>query len=297
MRIAVFTSGGTFGCRAVEALAAENDIVALVRPISQPSLPRRWLGRVVRALGAKPPDPVDAWARRTGTPVLPAWRGRAEKLTAALVQRKPDLVCIAGFPWLLQPDLLALPRRGAVNLHPSLLPRHRGPNPWFWTYYHDDRETGVSVHAVTARADAGPLLDQERFILPRGLPVTSLYDETGRRGAELLRHVVTAIARGDDSRTPQDERLATRAPRVAPGTPMIPFAAWEVERVWHVLAGLWPKFLEPFVCGGRPVAYEGVGGFDRDREVEAPGTVTRASQGWDVHCRGGVVRLLERPRR
>jgi methionyl-tRNA formyltransferase len=292
MRIAFFTSGGTFGARSIEALAAEHAIVAVVRPITQPSMPGRWIRRAARALGLRPEDPVDAWCRRTGTPVVPASRSHVEKVGAALAQIKPDLACIASFPWAHAPALASLPRLGTFNLHPSPLPRHRGPNPYFWTYFHDDREAGVSVHEATAHVDAGPLVAQARFPLTRGRPVADLYDETGRRGAALLAAAVADLERGAVRRTPQDERLATAAPRVRRDAPMVRYAEWDVERVWHFLAGLNPKFREPLRDGrGRPVAYRAVTGYAEAPHAEPPGALTQAGRAWRLACRGGHVHL------
>ncbi|HEX9580950.1 MAG TPA: formyltransferase family protein [Gemmatimonadales bacterium] len=292
MRIAFLTNGGTFGLQALEALAEDHEIVAVVRPVSTASLARRLLGRAARATGLRPKDPVAMWTRRAPITVLRAQRGSDERMMTALAQIKPDVACIATFPWLLDPGLLTIPRYGTVNLHPSLLPRHRGANPYFWTYYHDDRETGVTVHEAGERADAGALLDQERFALHRGTPIDALYSEMGRRGATLLRRTVAAIERGVVQRQPQDERLATRAPRVNPGTPMVRFTEWDVERVWHFLGGLASRFREPLAdARGRTIHYRRVVGYSESRHQERPGSIARVSSGWNLACRGGYVCL------
>ncbi|MBT8226984.1 MAG: hypothetical protein HKP61_13325 [Dactylosporangium sp.] len=65
------------------------------------------------------------------------------------------------FPWWLPPELLRLPRYGVVNLHPSLLPRHRGPIPVHWAIRAGDPTTGVTAHLMNEGFDTGPILAQE----------------------------------------------------------------------------------------------------------------------------------------
>ena len=113
--------------------------------------------------------------------------GRSDPtLRVLLEEARPDLLCVASFPWLLAPALLAIPRLGAVNVHTALLPRHRGPLPLFWIYHADDRETGVTVHWMIEQADAGAIIRQSAFPLPRGLPVDELNRQNARAAGPLL---------------------------------------------------------------------------------------------------------------
>jgi hypothetical protein len=94
---------------------------------------------------------------------------------------------------------------------------------------------------------------------------------------------------------PQDESRATLAPRLRSKTPMVNFPEWDVERVWHFLSGLFPQFLEPlYNKDGRRIRYRGVLGYVRGEPATDPGIVRRAPYGWDLACRGGVVRLSSR---
>jgi methionyl-tRNA formyltransferase len=197
-----------------------------------------------------------------------------------------------GYPLIVPSTTLRIAPAGAVNVHGSLLPRHRGILPLFWIYYHDDRETGVTVHRATEQADAGDILGQRAFPLPRGYSVGELNRRNGRVGAELLRDVLGRIERGAADGVPQDERRATLAPGVPPGTPMVRFGEWDVERVWHFCAGLNPWFREPLrTAGGRAVRYSAVLGFERRPSGLPPGTVEQSDAGYILHCIGGLVRL------
>jgi len=281
------TTGGPLATESLDALAVEHTVVGVVRPR------RSWRGRL-RALvrGQALPDAVDEWCRAHRVPSVTVASRHDRRFVAVLEGARADLLCVATFPWILPPAVLGSPAAGVVNLHPALLPRHRGPNPLFWTYYHDDRETGITVHVADARADAGPVLSQRRCALPRGYPVEQLYLDLARRAGEACREALAGLADGTVRPQPQDEAAVTRAPGVRSGMPMVDFTAWGVERVWHFLAGLVPRFREPLTDErGRPVRYRSVTGFAQRDPLGPPGSVSRMPEGWDLWCRDGAVRL------
>lgn len=286
LRIAIFASSSNFGREALRQLAQGHDVVAAVRPSGT------GLRGTLRSLaGIGPRAPLEACARELGIPVLTAsdmGGGFRDRLRAL----RPDLICIALFPRRVPAEVRDLAPLGAINVHPSLLPRHRGPLPLFWTYHADDRVAGVTVHHATDCFDAGDIVLQESFALPRGHPVAVLDRDTALRAARLLREAADALARGNASRRSQDESAATYAPLVRPGVPMVPFTEWDVERVWHFLAGLCPPYQEPLRDErGRRVAYGGVTGYRRTDERLAPGSVEHRGGQLLLHCRGGIVEL------
>ncbi len=182
-------------------------------------------------------------------------------------------------------------------MHISLLPRHRGPDPLFWTYLCDDRTAGVTVHWLSGRADAGPILLQRAIPLARGRQIIDLYHELAAIGAELVAQAVRLIAEGRAPRLPQDEAEATVEPSRAAGKWHVDFEHWPAERVWHVIRGLTvgrgsllghrrhgsartyviqkhdrrPGSIEPIVDGFRIFCFDGyvdVDGVDLDQESE-----------------------------
>lgn len=298
MRIVFFGVDGVLSLRAVGAIAADHEIVGVVRAATGPkafppvSRPRGLLGAAVRALGLRGAGSLASVARACEVPMWDAEAGDDPKIAALVRGVRPDVICIAGYPWLLRGDIAASPPALTLNVHAALLPRHRGALPLFWIYHADDRETGVTVHAVTERADAGDVLGQESYPLPRGYPVEELNRLNADHGAQLLRRVLADVAGGRITMMPQDEANATLAPRVAAGSAMVDFTTWEVERVWHFLAGLFPRFIEPLTTpDGAPMRYGGVLAYERSNTTHRPGTVTESSQGYDLHCLGGTVRL------
>jgi methionyl-tRNA formyltransferase len=83
-----------------------------------------------------------------------------ERIAPLLRTYEPDLLLCAAFPWKIPPDALAVPRLGAVNGHPSLLPRYRGPSPVSWAIRNGDDEIGFTFHRMDADLDTGAILAQ-----------------------------------------------------------------------------------------------------------------------------------------
>ena len=123
-----------------------------------------------------------------------------------------DFFLVASYGKLLPKKILSLPRRGCLNIHPSLLPKFRGPSPYVSAILADERETGVSLMLMEERMDAGPLLAQARIAIdeadwpPRGLLLSQmLFTE----GVNLLAEVLPAWLEGSLEPEPQDESQAT----------------------------------------------------------------------------------------
>jgi methionyl-tRNA formyltransferase len=283
--IAFFGTPSQFSTLALERIGARWKIAAVVLPRAgglKQSLRRAigWQSTAIERLARKGRIPLAYWDAQDPGPV-----------DELLTRQRPDLICVAGFPKLIPLSLVAHAPLGAVNLHPSLLPRHRGPLPLFWTYHGDDRIAGVTVHDLTERFDAGDIIMQHGFPLPRGYPVNRLDHDVAVSGAELLDAAVEALASGNARRIRQDERAATSAPRIRRGSPMVNFDEWDVERVWHFLAALCPGFCEPLKNrDGLSVTYRQVLGFERGSSSK-PGLAERHNEGWRLHCRGGTVIL------
>jgi methionyl-tRNA formyltransferase len=288
VKVVFFGGLGAYSARHLEAIAATHRVVGTICGVERRG-PRAAVGRLLRSVGLRS-DPCGAVCRRRGIPRWFADRDGAR--AAALVDElRPDVIGIAGYPWLLPATVWTRPPLGAFNSHASLLPRHRGVLPLFWIYYHDDRETGVTVHRVTDGADAGDIVAQTRFPLARGLPVDRLSELNAEHGSRLLAGALDAAQAGELRAAPQDDGAVTYARRVAPGTPMLD-RAWDVERVWHFLAGLCPRFVEPLRdTDGRRVAYRAVCGYDRAAHDRAAGMVRRIDGSWRLYCNGGVIHL------
>lgn len=129
-----------------------------------------------------------------------------------LALEPPDLLVSWFFTRKLPERWLASARLGGIGAHPSLLPRHRGPNPYFWAIDAGDAETGVSVHALTREYDEGDVLAVRRIAVGERNS-WQLARALDRPSLSALRDVVAQYARGEPPpRTQQDERAVTWAP-------------------------------------------------------------------------------------
>jgi methionyl-tRNA formyltransferase len=273
-----FLGNHTVGVTALQALRDVADVVAVV---------------------AHPVDPEDGvryasvyeYATAQG---LPVQRGRATDpgIDAFLRAATPDLLWVTDYRYLLPAALLALPRYGAINLHPSLLPAYRGRAPLNWAILRGEREVGLTAHMIDAGMDSGDIVAQHRLavaadddvgtVLARLMP---LYDQ-------LPRELIGQLERGTISRRPQAHALATTFPRRTPDDGRIDWAE-SSETVHNLVRAVAAPYPGAFTT--RAGAHVTVW---RTRPVEttdaaAPGAVVALRDGRPVvACGDGAVVLL-----
>jgi methionyl-tRNA formyltransferase len=181
-------------------------------PVGLPqSLRARHDAEVVAVVGAaiRPAqhDAVAALADGIGVPFLVQPR-RSDAAYPAFVERvsrlAPDLILVNSYSMILAPDLLAVPRHGAVNVHGALLPAYRGANPTEWALINGEQRTGVTIHALDAGIDTGPIIAQRA--VPIRFEDTWLDVQRRVHGATdtLLAATLPAILSGDATACPQD---------------------------------------------------------------------------------------------
>ena len=279
MRILFFGSGSPASVTALDALVRCAELSAVVVPAHRLSA-----------------TPLIASARRHGLKIREFHSAKQKKL-AAKIGAPPDLICVATFPSILRRELLEVAPRGGINIHWSLLPKHRGPDPLFWTYLNDDRQTGVTVHWLDEHVDAGPILLQREIPLARGRPMLDVYRELTTIAGELLSSAVSLIRAGTAPHIEQDERIATHEPARNAGTWSLDVANWPAERVWHVLRGLTVGSAELLRDErGKPLPHGIARGYIERKHDRAPGTIERSRDGIRVFCRNGFVDVDPPPR-
>lgn len=154
-------------------------------------------------------------ALKHGLPVFDPLLASEEGFVVQLAALKPDVIVVASYGQFLKKNLLAVPRLGTINVHPSLLPVYRGASPIQWALANGDTETGVSVLYVTPRMDAGDVLAQERYpILPEDTFCT-LEPKLAALGTTLLVRVLDEFRAGTQKAIPQDESRVTLARKLS----------------------------------------------------------------------------------
>jgi methionyl-tRNA formyltransferase len=150
------------------------------------------------------PPPVVAVARERGIEVMQPANLKGEEAAAALAGCGADAAVVVAYGKLIPANLLEIPRFGFINLHPSLLPRHRGPSPIQWALVCGDRATGVTTMQLDEGMDTGPILLQERV------------DIDDRETAELLAPRLAEIGAGLVVRTLDELEAGSVSPRPQP---------------------------------------------------------------------------------
>lgn len=137
--------------------------------------------------------------------------GTPGAIAAMLAGYEPDLLLVFGFNWRLPQEVLDVPRLGVLNVHPSALPKYRGPSPVPWTIRNGDEFMGLTIHRMTERIDAGPVLAQVTDIpVPYEVTNKEIWELIRDALPELLAKALDAVARGERG-TPQNEDEANRA--------------------------------------------------------------------------------------
>ncbi|HMQ33187.1 MAG TPA: methionyl-tRNA formyltransferase [Chloroflexaceae bacterium] len=196
----IFLGSPAFAVHPLEALAtAGHEIMAVV---TQPDRPAGRGGRLA-------PPPVKLAAQALGLPVIQPETLRDPAVIERLAALRPEAGVVAAYGEILRKAVLAIPPLGYLNIHPSLLPLHRGPTPVAGAIMAGDSETGVSIMRLDPGMDSGPILAQAVVPLPPTARAGPLTDELFRLGARMLVEVLGPYAAGELEPRPQDHGLAT----------------------------------------------------------------------------------------
>lgn len=218
MRLAYFCMRSEFSMRPLAALLeAGYDIQLVVRPFARDYRNEHVLEAFERPADDDFSSLDESDPFRLALPrEIPCYRvgdASSSSMAKLLRDREIDLVIVAFFNQLLKPRILERLPMGAINIHPSLLPKYRGPAPLFWTFRNGEQETGVTVHRIAAGEDTGDILQQERARLPFGTKGEALIPLLGAQAACALLDVLAAQKNGSLVPRAQDDGQATRATR------------------------------------------------------------------------------------
>jgi methionyl-tRNA formyltransferase len=194
-----FLGTGAVGVPLLARLPALTDALLV---ISQPDRPA---GRGLR----ERPSPVSAWARAHGLSVATPSRLRSEEGRQLLRDFAPDGLLLVAYGQIVPPDLLQLAPRPPLNVHPSLLPRHRGAAPVAGTILAGDQEAGLSLMVMTEELDAGPIAAQWTLPLAGTETTPQLEAQLGELAAEVIPAELARWAAGGLELREQDDAAAT----------------------------------------------------------------------------------------
>jgi methionyl-tRNA formyltransferase len=279
----VFFGTPDFAVPALEALLRSRHVVTGV--VTQPDRPR---GRGHKMLDA----PVKAMAAAAGLPILQPQRlkdaGFVERLTAL----RADVGVVAAYGKILTDEVLAIPPRGFVNVHASLLPRYRGAAPVHRAVIAGERETGVTIMRVVKALDAGPMLADVHRPIAADETSDEVERDLARLGAALLVVTLDDLAAGRVEERAQDDSLATYAHKLQKEEGLLDWR-WTAERLHHVIRGLhpWPHAFT-FIGTRRFIVRRSR--WSAEASPKAPGLVVEASgEGLAVATGSGILEITE----
>jgi methionyl-tRNA formyltransferase len=248
----IFFGSGAFAVPILEVLAADPrlEVVAVV------SAPDRPVGRSQ----AMTSTPVAARAAALRIPLVQPVRVRAPEAVAELAAVDPDLGVLADYGQIVPRTLLDLPRLGILNVHPSLLPRHRGATPIAATIAAGDERAGVTIIRMDDGIDTGPIVARQSWPLAGTERAPDLEARAARAGAELLARTLDSWLAGTAPAIPQTPAGAslTRPFRRDDGRLDPGRSAAELERQVRALAP-WPGSFVDTVAGRLAVHEASVG--------------------------------------
>ena len=232
---------GKFSLTVLEGLLrAGVEVVAVALPAlrgraGQPPLllPRRPMARGIVLAGGAPRTILDLAAERD----IPVLELGGHNIPDALAALHFDAITVACFSRRLPASLLRLPRLGCLNVHPSLLPAHRGPDPLFWIFHDGDEAGGVTIHLMDEGFDSGPILLQETLPLPDGMTEAELERFCAARGGQLLAEALVGLQAGVIQPRAQDDSLASYQSWPQEDDYTVT-SAWAARRAYHFMVGV-----------------------------------------------------------
>jgi methionyl-tRNA formyltransferase len=279
----VFFGTPAFAAPTLDALLSSRHTVVGV--VTQPDRPR---GRGQKTTAS----PVKDTAIAATLAVLQPASVKTPEFAAELSALQADIAVVAAYGQILTQQLLTTPRLGMINVHASLLPRYRGAAPVHRAIIDGGTVTGVTIMRMVKALDAGPMIAVER--VPIGAEQTSeeLEQHLARVGARLLLATLDDIAAGRSHETPQDDALASYAPRLTKDDGQIDWS-WSAARIHNLIRGLHPWPHAVTFADGRRIILRRSRPSDA-APTKAPGTILDASgERVRVATGEGTLDLLE----
>jgi len=278
MRI-VFMGTPDFAVPCLKALSQQHEIVGV---FTQPDKPK---GRKM----VLTPPPVKVVAEEIGAPVFQPNSVRTEEALSLLNKLNPDLIAVVAYGKILPLEILNLPKYGCINVHASLLPRHRGASPIQWAIVCGDKETGVTTQVMAEGIDTGDILLQRKCEIHNTDNSQSLHDRLSVIGAEILIETIDGIISGDITPVPQNDDGANYAPIIKKEMAQIDFTE-TADTIISKIHGFDPWPCAYFcLCGKRIKVYNAVKS-DLAGEI---GTVLDSSGRLVIGCGDTSVELTD----
>jgi methionyl-tRNA formyltransferase len=280
----VFMGTPEFAIPALKALMDHGH--ELMAVVTQPDRPK---GRG-RKMG---PPPVKKLAVAHGIDVLQPERASDPIFLGQIMEKAPDLVIVVAFGQLLKKNLIDIPKWGVINIHASLLPKYRGAAPIQWAIINNESKTGLTVMQMDEGMDTGPILFQRELPILKDETAGHLHDRMAAMSGDVIIETLTGMARGQINEVPQDEPLATYAPKIERGDILIDWAKPAVE-ISGLIRALDPRPGACTLLRGQETKLFSSHVVDEGQLDGMPGRVVKSSKGQiHVETGQGVIGIRE----
>lgn len=236
------------------------------------------------------PTPVKAEAVEAGLPVYETDDVKSPEFHEKLKELAPNLIVIVAFK-ILPESVIRIPAEGAINLHASLLPEYRGAAPIHHAVMNGETETGCTVFFLNKGIDTGNIIDQQTTPIGPDETTGEVYQRLMRLGGKLIGKCVDSIAEGTAEVSPQDEKPASRAPKLYKENCRIDFSL-PVETVHNFVRGLSPFPGAWTVLEGKHANIYRTRIASKDNRL-SPGQLASEDGKLMVGCSGGSLEILE----
>jgi len=271
----IFMGTPDFAVPALAALHASRHTVQAV--VTSPDK-RRGRGQIICD------TPIKCKAIELGLPILQPESLKDPVFLETLKAYDPDILVVVAFR-ILPPEVFTLPRFGAVNAHASLLPKYRGAAPVNWAIYHGESVTGVTIFRIARKVDTGQICMQREIPIRPDDTAGTLQDKLKYLAAEMLPETLDMLENGTLKALPQNDALATPAPKLTPESGRLDFSRGG-EELCRAVRAFTPCPGAFFRLKGRCIKVSKADWEKADHTV--PGTIVLLSKKhFAIHCRDG----------
>jgi methionyl-tRNA formyltransferase len=265
----IFLGTPIFAVPSLESLAqTDHEIVAV---LTQPDRPK---GRGMKLA----PSPVKETALQLGLPLIQPKNASSFSALEEIRTLQPEAAVVVAYGQILRREFLDLPPLGCVNLHPSLLPRYRGPTPIQSAIMAGDSETGVTTMLLDEGTDTGAILLQRKMEIGRDDTAGSMHDRLAEAGARLMIDTLDGLQSGSVVPHPQDDSEATETRKPTKEDSLIDWTR-PAEEIFNLTRALDPIPGCRTLLKGQPLKVWKVEPFEMPTQNAAPGQVLKAGGG------------------
>jgi methionyl-tRNA formyltransferase len=287
MRIALAGTGTLGACLMEPLLRSHHQVVALVQNGRKTKGVRRVINPAFAGVFAGRINPV-GMAQRNNIPIIYI-DTMSEAELEPLRLTGPDILLVGGFGIIIKEPLLELPRMGCVNCHSSLLPKHRGPNPFTSVILAGEKESGVTFHIVTEEVDAGPIITQSTLTVEDDDTGGTLYHRASHLAGDRVLAMLEQVEKKGLEGKRQKKAGASYDPKL---TPEDSFITWgdTAEDIARLVRACAPFQLARFRHKNREILVSKAD-YDPTPVDAEPGTIVESSPRVVIATGSGTVRL------